>query len=217
MSRVRHENALLDPRDTVVLLIDHQSGLLQTVRDISVAELRTNATALAKVATLMNIPVITTASVPEGPNGPLIPDIPQHAPHAAFVPRKGEVNAWDNEDFVEAVHDTGRQTLVIAGIWTSVCVAFPAISARADGYRVYAVIDASGDMSWMAGQITLARLTQAGVIPVSTNAVIADLQKTWNRPDAMEFAELYAEFVPSYRAVIESYRQAVDVGSLQEN
>jgi nicotinamidase-related amidase len=217
MSKVRHENTLLDPGDTVVLLIDHQSGLLQTVKDIGVAELRTNVNTLAKVATLINIPIITTASVPEGPNGPLISDISQHAPHAVFVPRKGEINAWDNEEFVKAVHDTGKQTLLIAGIWTSVCVALPAISAQAEGYRVYAVIDASGDMSWMAAQITIARLAQAGVIPISTNAVVGDLQKTWNRPDAMEFAEIYAEFVPSYRAVIESYRQAVDVGSQSEN
>ncbi|HWN71096.1 MAG TPA: isochorismatase family protein [Haliangium sp.] len=217
MSKARHDNALLDPEDALVLLIDHQSGLLQTVKDIGLAELRTNATALAKVATLMNIPVVTTASVPEGPNGPLISDISQHAPHAVYVPRQGEVNAWDNQEFVRAVHNTGKQTLLIAGIWTSVCVAFPAISARAEGYRVYAVIDASGDMSWMASQITMARLTQAGVIPISTNAVIADLQKTWNRPDAMEFAALYAEFAPSYRAVLESYRQALDVGSQTEN
>lgn len=217
MSKVRHDNTLIDPGDALLLFIDHQSGLLQTVRDVGVAELRTNATALARVATLLNIPVITTASVPEGPNGPLIPDIPQHAPHAVYVPRKGEVNAWDNEEFVKTVHDTGRQTLLMAGIWTSVCVAFPALAAKAEGYRVYAVIDASGDMSWLAGQITMARLCQAGVIPISTNAVIADLQKTWNRPEAMEFAALYAEFAPSYRAVIESYRQALEVGSQNEN
>jgi nicotinamidase-related amidase len=203
-----HDSASIDPRDTVVLLIDHQSGLLQTVKDIGPAVLRTNTAALAKVATLTNIPVISTASVPEGPNGPLIPEVAQHAPHAIFVPRRGEVNAWDNQDFVDAVRNTGRQTLLIAGIWTSVCVAFPALSAKLEGYRVYAVVDASGDMSWMASQITLARLAQAGVVPISTNAVVADLQKTWNRPDATEFAELYAEFAPSYRAVIESHRQA---------
>jgi nicotinamidase-related amidase len=216
MSKVRHDNPFLDPEDTLVLLIDHQSGLLQTVRDIGVAELRTNTIALAKVATLMNIPVITTASVPEGPNGPLISDIAQHAPHAVFVPRKGEVNAWDNDDFVRAVRNTGKQTLLIAGIWTSVCVAFPALAARAEGYRVYGVIDASGDVSWMASQITQARLAQAGVIPVSTNAVAGDLQKTWNRPDAMEFAEIYSDLAPSYRAVIESYRQALDVAGQTE-
>ncbi|HEV3299698.1 MAG TPA: hypothetical protein VG055_08650, partial [Planctomycetaceae bacterium] len=97
---IEHESgggkALFDPTDTVLLLLDHQSGLFQTVKDISVAQLRANTTALAKLATLHQIPVITTASVPDGPNGPLMPEIHEAAPHAVYVPRKGEVNAWDN-------------------------------------------------------------------------------------------------------------------------
>ena len=208
MSKTDAGNVLLDPDDALLLLIDHQSGLIQTVRDISVAELCTNAAVLARVATLLKIPIITTASVPDGPNGPLIADIVHNAPHALFVPRHGEVNAWDSDDFVRAVHATGKRTLIIAGIWTSVCVAFPALSALAQGYRVYAVIDASGDPSPMVSHITLARLTQAGVIPSSTNSVVAELQKTWNRPEAGEFAEIYGDMVPSYRAVVESYRSA---------
>ena len=84
---------MLDPLDTVMLLLDHQSGLFQTVKDISVAELRANTIMLAKLATLLKIPVITTASEPNGPNGPLMPEIHQAAPQAVFVPRKGEVNA----------------------------------------------------------------------------------------------------------------------------
>src|SRR5215469_8673094 len=97
---------LIDVSDTVFLLLDHQSGLFQTVKDISVAELRANTTMLAKLATLLNIPVITTASEPNGPNGPLMPEIHEAAPHAVYVPRKGEVNAWDNDDFVAAVRTT---------------------------------------------------------------------------------------------------------------
>jgi isochorismate hydrolase len=108
--------ALIDPADTVLLLLDHQSGLFQTVKDISVAELRANTAALAKVATLLKIPVITTASEPNGPNGPLMPEIHQLAPHAVYVPRKGEISAWDNEDFVKAVRATGRMTLIMAGV-----------------------------------------------------------------------------------------------------
>lgn len=211
MTKANPGDVLLDPDDAVLLFIDHQSGLLLTVRDIGVARLRTNTAVLAKVATLLNIPVITTASVPEGPNGPLIPEIMRNAPHAVFVPRQGEVNAWDNQDFVRTVGNTGRTTLVIAGIWTSVCVAFPALAAKAQGYRVYAVIDASGDPSPMVSMTTLARLTQAGVIPSSTNGVVAELQKTWNRPEAGEFAEIYGEMVPSYQAVIESYQNAQEV------
>jgi nicotinamidase-related amidase len=199
---------LLDPNDTVVLLLDHQTGLFQTVKDIPVADLRANTVVLAKLAELAKAPVITTASEPNGPNGPLMPELAQAAPNARYVARKGEVSAWDNADFVAAVEATGRKTLVMAGVWTSVCVAFPALQAKADGYKVYAVIDASGDPSEMASRTTLARLAQAGIIPVTTNAVMGEFQRTWNRPDAARWGALYNELVPNYRAASESYQRA---------
>lgn len=202
---------LMNPSDVVILLIDHQTGLFQTVKDISVAELRSNTMVLAKLAAVTKTPVLTTASEPNGPNGPLMPEIHELAPHAKFIKRKGEINSWENEDFVKAVKETGRKTLVIAGVWTSVCVAFPALDARAEGYKVYAVIDASGDPSEMTSRTTLARMTQAGIIPISTNAVISELQRTWNRADAMEFAKLYSQAAPNYAAVIESYQKAQEV------
>ena len=146
----------IDPDKAAMLLIDHQSGLFQTVKDMPMTELRANAITLAKIASLAKIPVITTASVPQGPNGPLIPEIHENAPHAKYVARKGEINGWDNPDFVAAVEATGRKTLIIAGTITSVCMAFPSISAVADGYRVFAVVDASGTYSKMAQEITLA-------------------------------------------------------------
>jgi nicotinamidase-related amidase len=200
--------ALLDTSDTIILLLDHQAGLFQTVKDVSVAELRANVTMLAKLATLLNIPVITSASEPDGPNGPLMPEIHEHAPHALYIARKGEVNSWDNGDFVAAVEATGRKTLIFAGVWTSVCVMFPALDAKAAGYKVYAVMDASGDPSDLASRTTLARFVQAGVIPTSTNAVLSETHRTWNRPEAIELAKLYALAAPNYAAVIESYEKA---------
>ncbi len=212
---IEHEpgggKALLDPTDTVLLLLDHQSGLFQNVKDITMAELRANTTALAKLAAMHGMPVITTASVPEGPNGPLMPEIHQVAPHAVYVPRRGEVNAWDNALFVKTVLDTGKKTLIIAGVWTSVCVMFPALDAKAAGFKVYAVMDASGDPSEMASRTTLARFAQAGVVPTSANAVICEVHRTWNRPDAADLVELYCMVSPSYRAVMESYQKARDV------
>jgi nicotinamidase-related amidase len=203
--------ALINPADTVLLLLDHQTGLFQTVKDISVAELRANTTALAKLATLLKLPVITTASVPDGPNGPLMPEHGAAAPHAVYVPRKGEVNAWDNELFVKTVRDTGKNTLIMAGVWTSVCVMFPALDAVAAGFKVYAVIDASGDPSELVSRTTLARFTQAGVIPTTANAVICEIHRTWNRPEAAELAQLYTMVAPNYRAVMESYQKAQEV------
>lgn len=199
---------LLDPADTLVLLLDHQAGLFQTVKDIPVADLRRNVEMIARLCSLLKIPVITTASEPAGPNGPLMPEIERHAPHAVYVPRKGEVNAWDNDDFVAQVESTGRKTLVMAGVWTSVCVMFPALDARAAGYTVYAVIDASGDPSEMASRVSLARFVQGGVTPTSTNALLSELHRTWARPEAAELALLYGLVAPNYAAVAESYQRA---------
>jgi nicotinamidase-related amidase len=200
--------ALINPDDAVLVLLDHQAGLFQTVKDISIAELRANTTMLAKLAALLDIPLITSASVPEGPNGPLMPEIHQAAPHAVFVRRKGEINAWDNEDFVKTIKATGRTTLIIAGVWTSVCVAFPALDAKAAGFNVYAVLDASGDPSEFTSRITMVRLAQAGVVPTSANAVMCEFQRHWNRPNNEQFAALYVDVAPNYGAVIESFLKA---------
>jgi len=205
--------ALIDVDDAVMLLLDHQTGLFQTVKDITVAELRANVMALARIATLLNVPIVTTSSVPDGPNGPPMTELAKLAPHAVYVPRQGEVNAWDNDLFVKTVRATGKKTLIMAGVWTSVCVMFPALDAKAAGFDVYAVVDASGDPTEMVSRTTLARFAQAGVVPTSTNAVICELHRTWRRPEAAEIADIYTVATPSYRAVMESYDNAKSVGA----
>ena len=203
---------MIDPNDAVMLLIDHQSGLFQLVKDIDLPVLRSNVTALAKVAHLAKIPTFTTASVPDGPNGPLIPEIHQYNPEAVYIPRTGQINAWDNPAWVEAIEKTKRKTLLIAGTLTSVCMAFPALSALVAGYKVFCIIDASGNWSKMATDLTIARVVQAGAIPIDTFAVLTELQSTWNRPDAMEFAAIFADhIIPGYRALMESYDKAQSV------
>ena len=208
---------LFDPNDTIVLLMDHQTGLFQTVKDVPVAELRVRAVVLAKIAELGKAPIITTASEPNGPNGPLMPELAAAAKSAKYIARKGEVSAWDNRDFRGAVEASGKKTLIMAGVWTSVCVAFPALQAKAEGYNVYAVMDASGDPSELASLTTMTRLTQAGIVPVSTNAVLCEFQRTWARPDAAEWGALYNELVPHYRAVGESYQRAQEAAAARKN
>src|SRR4030042_6766764 len=141
---------MIDPKDAILLLLDHQSGLFQLVRDIEQLTLRSHVTALAKVARLAKIPTFTTASVPDGPNGPLIPEIHQCNPEAVYIPRTGQVNAWDNPKWVEAIEMTGRKTLLIAGTLTSVCMAFPSLSAVVAGEKVFCIIGASGNHSQIA-------------------------------------------------------------------
>ncbi|MBO1908843.1 isochorismatase family protein [Microvirga sp. 3-52] len=125
--------ALMDVNDAALLLLDHQTGLFQTIKDVPLADLRANVAALTRIATLLKLPVITTASEPEGPNGPLMPEIAELAPHAVYVPRNGEVNAWDNDLLVQTVEKTGKRTLIMAGVWTSVCVMFPALEVARFG------------------------------------------------------------------------------------
>jgi len=203
--------AFLDFNDAMLLMLDHQTGLFQTVKDVPLAELRNNAITLVKIAQLAGVPVLTTASEPNGSNGPLFEELA--ALNTTYIARKGEISAWDNADIVAAIEASGKKTLIIAGVWTSVCVAFPALQALLDGYKVYVVFDASGDMSEMSSRVTLARLSEAGAIPVTTNVILCELQRTWNRPDAAAWGAFYSELVPNYRAVVESFNRAQQVAT----
>lgn len=138
----------LNKEDAVVLLIDHQSGLISgLVRDYSSDSFQQTIEAVVDTANYFNLPTVVTTSFKEGPNGPLISYITDNLPEATVVHRPGQINAWDNGDFVRAIENTGRKQLIIAGVVTDVCVAFPALSAINAGYDVFVVTDASGTTS----------------------------------------------------------------------
>src|SRR5260370_37369521 len=130
--------------DAAVLLIDHQAGLLSLVQDYSPDEFRNNVLALADTAKHFRLPTILTTSFENGPNGVLMPELKAAFPDAPFIPRPSQINAWDNEDFVAASKKTGRKQLIMAGVVTDVCVAFPALCALEAGHHVFVVVDASG-------------------------------------------------------------------------
>ena len=195
---------VIDPDNAAMLLIDHQSGLFQTIGDMPFTSVRAHATALAKMATLAKMPVITTASVPQGPNGPLIPEIHDAAPHAQYVARKGEINAWDNPEFVAAVKATGRKQLIIAGVVTDVCVAFPTLSALAEGFDVFVVTDASGTFNETVQQAAWNRMTQAGAQMMNWFSVACELHRDW-RNDIEGLGNLLSQRIPNYRNLMNSY------------
>ncbi|GKX52882.1 hypothetical protein SOASR029_31910 [Budvicia aquatica] len=119
----------LNKDDVAVLFVDHQAGLLSLVRDFTPDEFKNNVLALADIAKFFNLPTILTTSFENGPNGPLVPELKEIFPDAPYFARPGQINAWDNADFVKAVKATGKKQLLIAGVVTEVCVAFPALSA----------------------------------------------------------------------------------------
>src|SRR5690606_1607391 len=152
----------LSKDDAVVLLVDHQSGLISLVQDFSPGEFKNNVLAIADIAKYFQLPTILTTSFEDGPNGPLVPELKELFPDAPYIPRPGQINAWDNDDFVKAVKATNRKQLIIAGVVTDVCVAFPALSAIEAGYDVFVAADASGTFNEVTRTAAWMRMAQAG-------------------------------------------------------
>jgi nicotinamidase-related amidase len=194
----------LDKNNATVLLVDHQAGLLSLVRDIDPDRFKNNVLALADLAAYFKLPTILTTSFEDGPNGPLVPELKAKLPTAPFIPRPGQINAWDNEDFVKAVKATGKQQLIIAGVVTEVCVAFPALSALAEGYEVFVVTDASGTFNDITRLSAWSRMEQAGAQLMTWFGVACELHRDW-RNDVEGLGTLFSNHIPDYRNLINSY------------
>lgn len=197
-------NNRLSPDNAALLLIDHQTGLMQLVKDYEPDAFKNNILALADIGLIFNLPTILTTSFEDGPNGPLLPELKEKFPNAPYIPRPGQINAWDNEDFVQAVKKTGRKKLLIAGIVTDVCVVFPALSALADGYEVYVVVDASGTFNLSVREAALKRVSKAGAIEMNWFAVASEFQRDW-RNDGDKLKKLLQEHLVPYANLISSY------------
>ena len=194
----------LDKDDVVLLLVDHQSSLISLVQDFSPNEFKNNVLALAACGQYFKLPTILTTSFEEGPNGPLVPEIKAMFPDAAYIARPGNINAWDNIDFVNAVKKTGRKQLIIAGVVTEVCVAFPALSAIAEGYEVFVVTDASGTFNDVTRDAAWMRMQAAGIQLTSWFGVACELHRDW-RNDIEGLGTLFSNHLPNYRNLMTSY------------
>lgn len=196
----------LDKDDVALLLVDHQAGLLSLVRDFSPDEFKNNVLALADIAKFFDIPTILTTSFEDGPNGPMVPELKEAFPAAPYFARPGQINAWDNEDFVKAVKDTGRKQLLIAGVVTEVCVAFPVLSALEEGYEVFVVTDASGTFNQTTRDASWDRMSHAGAQLTTWFGVGCELHRDW-RNDIEGFGGLLAGHLPAYANLMQSYSQ----------
>ncbi|BBL77277.1 isochorismate family cysteine hydrolase YcaC [Methylomagnum ishizawai] len=194
----------LSKDDAALLLVDHQSGLMSLVQDFSPGEFKNNVLALADLAKFFGLPTVLTTSFEDGPNGPLVPELRALFPEAPYIARPGQINAWDNGDFVEAVKATGRGQLLIAGIVTEVCVAFPALSALGEGYEVFVVTDASGTFNEAVRHAAWARMAGAGAQLMNWFGVACELHRDW-RNDIDGLGNLLSDHIPAYRNLMTSY------------
>ena len=196
----------LDKDNAAVLLVDHQTGLLSLVRDIDPDKFKNNVLALAAAAQYFNLPTILTTSFEQGPNGPLVPELKEMFPDAPYIARPGQINAWDNEDFVKAVKATGKKQLIIAGVVTEVCVAFPALSALEEDFEVFVITDASGTFNHLTRDSAWDRMSNAGAQLMTWFGMACELHRDW-RNDIEGLGALFSNHIPDYRNLINSYNQ----------
>jgi nicotinamidase-related amidase len=206
----------LSKNDSVLVVLDMQEGLYSVARDWDATLYRDNMIAHASLGSLFkDLPVIMTTSTEIGPNGPLPQEILDMYPDAPLIKREGEVNAWDNSEFRDAIKATGRKQIIIAGIVTDVCTAFLARSLRAEGYSVWANLEASGTTTKEIRDIANDQMMRAGVNVVSLFAIICDLMRDWRHtPGAAEVFPFIDRYMPAYGMVARAHRAAIENGTI---
>jgi nicotinamidase-related amidase len=191
---------LLTPQNAVLAMIDYQPEQFVGVASVNHDELLAHVTMLGRVATSFELPVVlSTVYVKHGMSG-TTRELLDALPGVPEIDRT-TMNSWEDPEFRAAVERTGRKKLIIAGLWTEVCVAFPTLDALRAGYQVYVVADAIGGVSRVAHESAMQRMTQAGAAPISVLGLACELQRDWGRPDANRLRAIMREYFGKLKAL----------------
>ncbi|CAM3296795.1 hydrolase [Nocardioides dubius] len=192
---------LLTPQNCVIALIDYQPGQYATVTSATREQINLGAVTLAKLAAAYDIPiVVSTVAVDMGVNEGTVPEIMAELPGVTEIDRTG-VNAWEDADFRAAIESTGRRRVVIGGLWTEVCLAFPTLDLLREGYQVFPVADAVGGVSPVTHDRAFDRMIQAGAQPVTAIAFGCELMRNWKRDDADGFRTIFNWYFTTARSL----------------
>ena len=193
---------LLTPENCALVLIDYQPEQYRTVTSSSVDEINLNVIALCELARAYDIPVIiSTVGVDMGVNTGTAAEIMAELPGVTEIDRSG-VNAWEDEEFRNTVAATGRRNIVMAGLWTEVCLTFPTIDMQAEGYHVYPVADAVGGISPVAHDRAIERMQAAGATPITAIQFGSELMRNWARDSSQKFREVLKWYFPKRFALL---------------
>lgn len=193
-------DSLLTPQNAVIALIDYQPEQYAGVGSVGHDELLAHVTMLGRVATAFALPVVlSTVYVKHGMSG-TNKELLEALPGVQEIDRT-TLNSWEDPDFRAEVERTGRKKLIIAGLWTEVCVAFPTLDALREGYEVYVVTDAIGGVSRVAHESALQRMIQAGAVPITVLGLACELQRDWGRPDANRLRAVMREYFGKLKAI----------------
>jgi nicotinamidase-related amidase len=198
------------PDNSIVLLVDHQIGLMAGVRDFtSLAEYRSNVVGLARVARALKIPTLVTSSNAQWQNGDTLPEIKAIFPDQPIYRRTGIINAYEDPTFRKALEDlvakTGRRHIIIAGVTIGTCCVFPTLSLLNDGYPVFPVVDACGAWNRYETEAAMSRMSKAGAELVTTFALACELQADWKLPSANDMLAPFNLELPEYGFVVQNF------------
>jgi nicotinamidase-related amidase len=191
---------LLSPENHALVLIDFEGQMAFATHSIAISELRTNAAIIAGTSKIFNVPTIVTTVAEESFSGPVFPEVEEFYPMetSGYIDRT-TMNTWEDEAAYNAIIGTGKQKLVLAGLWTGVCIVGPALSALTEGYEVFVITDACGDVSVEAHERAIQRMVHAGVKPVTSVQYLLELQRDWARQETyVAVTDLMKKYGGSY-------------------
>jgi len=198
------------PDNSIVLLIDHQIGLMASTRDFgSAAEYKSNVVGLARVAVALKIPTLISSSNAQWQNGDTLPELKELFADQPIYRRTGIINAYEDPTFRGAlenvVSESGRRHIIIAAVTIGTCCTFPTLSLLNDGYRVFPVVDACGAWSRYEAEAAMSRMSMAGAELVTTFALACELQADWKLPTANEMIAPFVENLSEYGFIVQSF------------
>jgi nicotinamidase-related amidase len=180
LAKAQPGKTLLSPTDHTLVLIDHQSQMAFATRSIDVATLRNNTALVARAAKDFNVATIVTSVAERSFSGPVFDEIKTAFPNTQVIDRT-TMNTWEDERVIRQINAFAKSKIVLAGLWTSVCIAGPALSALDQGFEVYVIDDASGDVSTQAHDRSMERMIQQGARPLTSVQYLLELQRDWAR------------------------------------
>ena len=178
--------ALLNPTNHALVLIDHEGQMAFATKSITTDELRNNVAIVAGASKIFNVPTVVTTVAEKSFSGPVFPEILEFYPDKSKYIDRTTMNTWEDVNAYKAITGKGKKKLVIGGLWTSVCVVGPVLSAINDGYEVYVITDASGDVSKEAHDQAVTRMVQAGAKPITAMQYLLELQRDWARQETYQ-------------------------------
>lgn len=176
---------LLSPTNHSLVLVDHESQMGFAVKNIDLNELRNNVAIVAGASKIFKVETVVTTVAEKSFSGPVFPEVSEFYPQSTYIDRT-TMNTWEDINAYKAITGKNKKKIVFAGLWTSVCIVGPALSAKADGYDVYVITDASGDVSREAHEMSVKRMVQAGIKTMTSIQYLLELQRDWARTETYD-------------------------------